>query len=53
MLKKLIMQRENFDVDKFSGSEGSTESKPRYAKSKCPYGLEKKCLIFDQGKIML
>jgi len=45
MLKKLIMQRENFDVDKFSGSEGSTESKPRYARSKCPHDLEKKKML--------
>lgn len=52
MLRKSITQRENFDVDKFSGSEGSTESKPRYAKSKHLQGLENEYLIFGRGKIM-
>lgn len=27
-------------MDRSSGSEGSTESKPRYAKNKCPQGLK-------------
>lgn len=48
------MQKENFDVDKFFGSEGSTEFKPRYAKSKCPHSLEKNMLNLwpKQGNVI-